>query len=48
MTKSQVLLWFVALIYNKRKCKFQLEVSENEEVFQSKFTDPMEVTAGLD
>lgn len=46
MTKSQVLLWFVALIYNKRK--FQLEVSENEEVFRSKFTDPMEVTAGFD
>lgn len=47
---SQVPLGFAALICNKRKCKFQLEVSKNEGVilFQFKFIDLMEVTAGFD
>lgn len=50
MTKSQIPLGFVALICNKRKLKFQLKVSEIEGViiFQFKFTDLMEVTAGFD
>ena len=50
MTKSQIPVRFVALICNKRKLKFQLKVSENEGVilFQFKFTDLMEVTAGFD
>ena len=50
MTKSQIPLGFIALICNKRKLKFQLKVSENEGVilFQFKFTDLMEVTAGFD
>lgn len=50
VTKTQVLMRFVALIYNERKCKFQLEISENKDVifFYSKFIDPMEVSEEFD
>lgn len=51
VTKSRVLLWFAALICNKRKCNFQLEVSENKDVLsppQSKCIDPMEIGRRFD
>lgn len=47
VTKSHVLLGFVALIYNERKCKLQLEVSRKKDV-DSKFIDPTEVTGWFD